>query len=158
MPLLTVTAANADSLAPCGQLVLPASNGADWGQGDAELELQNGQPRFWVMELEHRAPQVPVLARHSRCSQCLASADARPWWVVLAPPQAELAPPDPQIIRLFRIPAGVILKLHPGTWHAGPYFPETKALFFNLELADTNSHDFTEVTLPEPLTFCFDPF
>lgn len=61
------------------------------------------------------------------------------------------------MIRLFRIPAGVILKLHPGTWHAGPYFPEAKALFFNLELADTNNHDFTEVTLAEPLTFSFDP-
>lgn len=53
MPLLTATPTNADSLAPYAQLVLPASNGADWGPGDAELE--------------HRAPQVPVLARHSRC-------------------------------------------------------------------------------------------
>ena len=50
----------------------------------------------------------------------------------------------------------MILKLHPSTWHAGPYFPEARALFFNLELADTNSGDFTEVTLPEPLTFNFD--
>ena len=130
-------------------------NGADFGPGDAELLLDQGKPRFWLMALEHREPRVLRMARHSRCSQCLASADAKPWWIALAAPQQELVAPHTDAVRLFRIPAGVILKLHPSTWHAGPYFPEAQALFFNLELADTNSHDFTEVVLPEPLQFSF---
>ena len=157
MHQLLPTHATSEALAPYGQLVEPLPNGADFGAGDAELKLDGGKPRFWVMAVEHREPKVTVLARHSLCSQCLASADGKPWWIVLAPPQPELAPPDPALIRLFRIEPGVILKLHVGTWHAGPYFREPQANFFNLELADTNSHDFTEVELPEPLQFAFEP-
>lgn len=157
MHQLLPTEISAEALAPYGQLVTPLANGADFGPGDAELCLEAGRPRFWVMALEHRAPRVVTLARHSLCSQCLASADGSPWWIVLAPPQPELTPPDPALIRLFRIEPGMILKLHVGTWHAGPYFREPQANFFNLELADTNSHDFTEIELPEPLEFPFLP-
>lgn len=157
MHQLLATEPTPHNLAPYGQLVLPMPHMTDFGPGDADLRLDGGTPRFWVMALEHREPRVQALARHTRCSQCLASANGRPWWIVLAPPQPELTPPDPTLIRLFRIPAGVILKLHVGTWHAGPYFQEAQASFFNLELADTNSRDFTEVPLPKPLQFGFDP-
>jgi len=33
------------------------------------------------------------------------------------------------------------VKLHPGTWHDGPFFAADTALFFNLELSDTNLTD-----------------
>ena len=33
------------------------------------------------------------------------------------------------------------LQLHQNTWHAGPYFLTKSALFFNLELTDTNLTD-----------------
>lgn len=157
MPQLLPIPATPEALAPYGQLVEPLPNGADFGPGDAELTLNPGKPRFWVMALTHREPRARVLARHSLCSQCLASADGKPWWIVLAPPQPELAPPDPALIQLFRIKPGVILKLHVGTWHAGPYFREPHACFFNLELADTNSRDFTEIALPQPVEFAFTP-
>ncbi|MCS5706959.1 MAG: Ureidoglycolate hydrolase [Cyanobacteriota bacterium] len=157
MHQLRPTDPSPEAIAPYGQLVLPMPNGVDFGPGDAELQLDQGKPRFWLMALEHREPRVERLGRHSRCSQCLASADAKPWWIVLAPPQPELTQPEPELVRLFRIPAGVILKLHPSSWHAGPYFPEAQALFFNLELADTNSSDFTELELPQPLPFSFNP-
>lgn len=157
MRQLLPTEATQQALAPYGQLVEPLPNGADEGPGDAELTLDGGKPRFWVMAVAHREPRVEALARHSRCSQCLASADGKPWWMVLAPPQPELTPPNPAWIRLFRIEPGVILKLHVGTWHAGPYFREPQASFFNLELADTNRSDFTEIALPQPLEFAFAP-
>lgn len=160
MTELVPTPSTPELLAPYGELVLPVPNGEDFGSGDAELVLEGAPPRFWAMAADHRAPTVPALARHLRCSQCLASADGRPWWIVLAPPadaSPEPTPPDPARIRLFRIEPGVILKLHVGTWHAGPYFPEARATFFLLELQDTNSRDFTEVALPVPLHFAFAP-
>ena len=61
------------------------------------------------------------------------------------------------MIRLFRIEPRVILKLHVASWHAGPYFREPHASFFNLELADANSRDFTEIALPQPMEFAFTP-
>ena len=157
MQSLLATPATPENLTSYGQVITPAPNGADFGPGDAVLQLNGGQPRFWVMQLDHRPPRVAVMARHSRCSQCLASADGRPWWIVLAPPQPASDKPETNRLRLFRIEAGLILKLHVGTWHAGPYFREPQALFFNLELADTNSNDFTEAALPEPLSFAMEP-
>ncbi len=41
----------------------------------------------------------------------------------------------------FRIPHGVYLKMHQGTWHAGPLFDGERMDFYNLELADTNVVD-----------------
>lgn len=48
----------------------------------------------------------------------------------------------------FRIPAGTFIKLHQGTWHAGPLFEEDSMAFYNLELSDTNvvdhnTHDYS---------------
>ena len=42
---------------------------------------------------------------------------------------------------LVRIEAGEGIKLHLGTWHAGPLFDADSASFFNLELSDTNQND-----------------
>ena len=42
---------------------------------------------------------------------------------------------------LLRIEAGEGIKLHLGTWHAGPLFDADSASFFNLELSDTNQND-----------------
>ena len=51
--------------------------------------------------------------------------------------------PSAENMRAFRIPPGVYIKLHCGTWHAGPLFEAPEALdFANLELADTNVTDF----------------
>jgi ureidoglycolate lyase len=155
MAVLVPTPSTPELLAPYGELVLPVPNGSDFGVADVSLTLEGAPPRFWAMAADHREPMVTSLARHLHCTQCLASAEGKPWWMVLAPPQPELAPPDPALIRLFRIEPGVILKLHRGTWHAGPYFPDARAGFFLLELQNTNSPDFTGVALPETLRFGF---
>ena len=41
---------------------------------------------------------------------------------------------------LLRVEAGEGIKLHLGTWHAGPLFDADSASFFNLELSDTNQN------------------
>lgn len=153
MKHLTPSPLSGSLLAPFGQVILPADEEDPFGSSDADLCLDQGKIRFWVMKLPYRNPEVSKLTRHSRCSQCLASADAKPWWMLMAPPNAGQAHPEETAIRLFRIDPGLALKLHVGTWHGGPYFQEPTARFFNLELADTNINDHTSAPLQEPITF-----
>ena len=51
------------------------------------------------------------------------------------------AMPDPAGIKAFRISGPVGIKLHRGTWHAGPFFTAPEMDFLNLELSDTNEAD-----------------
>jgi ureidoglycolate hydrolase len=74
--------------------------------------------------------------------------------VLLAPPDAPEDPaaiPDAARLAAFRITGGQALKLHRGTWHAGPYFEAPQAEFLNLELSDTNEADHHTVGLPKPV-------
>jgi hypothetical protein len=58
---------------------------------------------------------------------------------VAAPGLEELTPED---ISVFKIPFGQFIKMHEGTWHAGPHFDGPPYMdFYNLELADTNQVD-----------------
>ena len=57
--------------------------------------------------------------------------------------KSDVKTPSAENMRAFRIPPGVYIKLHCGTWHAGPLFDAPEELdFANLELADTNVTDF----------------
>ena len=51
-------------------------------------------------------------------------------------------------IAAFRVPGDRLIKLHVGTWHAGPHFVHDECLFVNLENLDTNRRDFHAVPLP----------
>jgi len=48
---------------------------------------------------------------------------------------------DHSTVQLVKVQPGEAVKLHQGTWHAGPFFLTPTALFFNLELSDTNLID-----------------
>lgn len=146
--------------APFGQLITPVDDGVPWGPGDADLVFDGAPIRFYLMRLRRRPGTLIRLTRHLRCSQCLASAVARPWWLAVAAPTpdapmlAEAADRPPiaaAAVRLFRIEPPVAVKLHPGTWHGGPLIREDEASFFNLELADTNLRDHEDRPLAEPL-------
>nr|XP_034593112.1 uncharacterized protein LOC117854958 isoform X2 [Setaria viridis]TKW17556.1 hypothetical protein SEVIR_5G375600v2 [Setaria viridis] len=47
-------------------------------------------------------------------------------------------PPDPAEVCAFRVSGLKFLKLHKGTWHAGPLFRADAMDFYNLELSNTN--------------------
>ena len=50
--------------------------------------------------------------------------------------------PRAEDLQAFKIPHGKFVKLHAGTWHAGPLFQEPDQMdFYNLELKDTNVVD-----------------
>jgi ureidoglycolate lyase len=133
-----------DNFAPFGQLISPGEDGTPFGPTDAQLLLSEGKPRLYIMRLHGRGLSFNRITRHSRVTQCLAAMGGKEWLIAVAPPNeasdAALTP-DPAAIRAFRIPGNVAIKLHRGTWHAGPYFTEPSIDFLNLELSDTNETD-----------------
>jgi ureidoglycolate lyase len=137
------------AFAPYGQVIWPQSDAGDWRSGDAELHLQEGQPRLYAMRLPARGLRFRELAAHRQVSQCLGVMEPHPWQLAVAPASH---PGDQPIdaasqLRAFTVPPLCIVKLHRGTWHAGPLFASPAQLVFcNLELRDTNSHD--RLTLP----------
>ena len=61
---------------------------------------------------------------------------------VAAPSGSVEAYPQASDLEAFKIPHGSSVKLHQGTWHAGPLFKGVPYMdFYNLELADTNVVD-----------------
>ncbi|MBE9137545.1 ureidoglycolate lyase [Nodosilinea sp. LEGE 07088] len=130
----------AEAFAPFGQVIFPTADGADFGPGDAQLKLDEGIPRFYIMTLVDRGTRFRTITRHQRCTQCLGALEGKDWVMGVAPPGAADRP-DPQSIQAFHIPGHCFIKLAVGTWHAGPYFSHPSVSFYNLELSDTNITD-----------------
>jgi ureidoglycolate lyase len=132
------------TFAPFGQVIAPIEDGVMFGPNDAQLELSRGTPRFYIMRLPRRGLRFKQITRHREVTQCLAAVGGKSWFIAVAPPhgldnlQAQPALDD---IKAFKIPGDVAIKLHRGSWHAGPFFEDEQISFFNLELADTNEVD-----------------
>lgn len=123
-----------------GQLIIASEDGKSYDAQDAQLNLQNGLPRFYIMRLHKRGRQFHKITRHSQCTQCLGSLEGKDWLIAVAPP-GKTREPIIEDIRAFRIPGNCFMKLEVGTWHAGPYFDDEFIDFYNLELSDTNVVD-----------------
>ena len=137
LPTPVITTA---SFRPFGQLIVARQDGQPYGPEDAQLQLQPGIPRFYIMRLLNRGRRFHRITRHQQCTQCLGSLEGQEWLLAVAPPGAEPCPPCHAIVA-FRIPGNCFIKLHVGTWHAGPYFDQAAIDFYNLELSDTNLVD-----------------
>lgn len=129
-----------DAFRPFGQVIFASEDGKQFDQDDAQLQLQNGTPRFYIMRLRHRGRTFHKITRHQRCTQCLGSLGGREWLIGVAPP-GESPAPSLESIAVFRVPGNGFIKLEVGTWHAGPYFDDDWMEFYNLELSDTNLSD-----------------
>ncbi|MDZ8055706.1 MAG: ureidoglycolate lyase [Aulosira sp. ZfuVER01] len=136
-----------ENFQPYGQVIFPSSDGKAFDAEDAQLNLQNGTPRFYIMRLHSRGRKFHKITRHLQCTQCLGSLEGKDWLIAVCPPHHELDEPVLDEIAAFRIPGNCFIKLNEGTWHAGPYFDHEVVDFYNLELNDTNvvdhfTHDF----------------
>ncbi|MBE9197527.1 MULTISPECIES: ureidoglycolate lyase [unclassified Nodularia (in: cyanobacteria)] len=132
-----------------GQVISASEDGKTFDTEDAQLNLQNGTPRFYIMRLEKRGRKFNKITRHLQCTQCLGSLEGKDWLIAVCPPHNDLNQPVLAEIAAFRIPGNCFIKLNEGTWHAGPYFEHEFVDFYNLELADTNvvdhfTHDFLQ--------------
>ena len=124
-----------------GTAILPVEDMTPAGPEEASLLFDGENLRYYLMRLNSRPPVVGSMTRHLRATQCLGSADAQPWWIAVAEPTRSAEELDKSTVQLVKVEAGEALKLHQGTWHAGPFFATPTALFFNLELSDTNQND-----------------
>jgi ureidoglycolate hydrolase len=131
-----------------GQVISASFDGKCFDAEDAQLNLQNGIPRFYIMRLQHKGCKFRKITRHVQCTQCLGSLEGKDWLMAVAPP-SDGDEPSLEDMAAFRIPGNCFIKLDVGTWHAGPYFDADFIDFYNLELSDTNvvdhfSHDFVK--------------
>lgn len=125
---------------PFGQVITPRLIHQPHPVLEAQLHLEQGIPRFYLMRLLSNGRRFSKITRHQYCTQCLGSLADKDWWIAVAPP-AIAAQPDLEAISAFRIPGNCFIKLNLGTWHAGPYFEHEFVDFYNLELQDTNLND-----------------
>jgi ureidoglycolate lyase len=149
------------NFAPFGQVIAPGEDGTLFGSDDAQLVLGNGTPRLYIMRLHTRGLSFDRITRHVRVTQCLAATGEHEWLLAVAPPFSPDDPtamPDPAGIKAFKIAGSLAVKLHRGTWHAGPFFGAPTMDFLNLELADTNQVDHVNCHLKRDhgLTFRFE--
>jgi len=137
-----------DNFQRYGQVIWASEDGKSYDAEDAQLNLQNGTPRFYIMRLHHKGRKFHKITRHVQCTQCLGSLEGKDWLIAVAPPN-QAQQPALEEISAFRIPGNCFIKLEMGTWHAGPYFEHDFVDFYNLELSDTNvvdhfTHNFLE--------------
>jgi ureidoglycolate hydrolase len=129
-------------------------DGVAFGPDDAALDLSQGTPRFYIMRLREKTMSFDRITFHARVTQCLGALGDAPWFMAVARPTMDVAAyPKREDIRVFRVPPGVFVKMHAGTWHAGPLWDAARGPahidFYNLELSDTNqvdhnTHDYDE--------------
>lgn len=147
----------AEAFAPFGQVIWPRSDDAPFGPQDAQLDLSQGTPRFYIMQLQQRGRVFTRITQHLRCTQCLGSLNGQTWFLGVAPPIRERdRPPRLKAITAFEIPGSCFVKLNAGTWHAGPYFDAERVDFYNLELSNTNVVDHTTCDLVETYRTAFE--
>ena len=130
----------AENFRPYGQVIFANQDGKAYDTNDAQLVLQNGIPRFYIMRLHKPGRRFGKITRHCCCTQCLGSLEGKEWFLAVAPPSSANQP-SLSNIAAFKIPGNCFIKLEVGTWHAGPHFDETFVDFYNLELSDTNIND-----------------
>ena len=133
---------------PFGQVIWASKDGKQYDEDDAQLNLENGTTRFYIMRLEKKGRNFTEITRHVKCSQCLGSLEGKEWFIAVSQPCAEKEPLL-ENIAAFKIPGNCFIKLEVGTWHAGPYFDQDFVDFYNLELSNTNvvdhfTHDFAK--------------
>jgi len=161
-------------------VITATADGKPFDDHDAQLVLSPGVPRFYLMTLKARGRHFHRITRHQRCTQCLGSLGGKSWFMAVCPP-SQGDRPDLAQLRAFTIPGSCFIKLHVGTWHAGPYFepeagelgrgeegmgngegndrPSSAMVFYNLELSDTNvtDHQTYDWATQEGLSFEIQP-
>jgi len=149
-----------EAFAPYGDIIKPRLSGEQFDRSHSydpskehthvKLIMTKGEPTLRIMHQRLRGLTFSKVARHLRVSQCLGSLQGREWFMAVAAPTEGDSTPRIEDITAFRIPGDRIIKLHVGTWHAGPHFKHEECLFLNLENEDTNTRDFQGVALPQP--------
>ena len=76
-----------------GQVIYAIGDRNIFDQEDAQLNLQNGIPRFYIMRLQEKGRKFHQITRHIKCTQCLGSLDGKDWLMAVCPPNNDLHKP-----------------------------------------------------------------
>ena len=145
--VITAEPITPEAFAPFGQVISAEEDGAEFGPDDAQLDLSQGTPRFYIMRLRDKAMRFDRITYHGKVTQCLGALGDHSWYMAVAAPTMSVERrPSEGDIRVFEIPPGTYVKMHAGTWHAGPLWDSidegpAHIDFYNLELSDTNVVD-----------------
>lgn len=145
-PRLRAETATPENFAPFGQVLKPEEDGIPYDtRWDAELDgLSNGTPRLYLMRLTGPRPLAfDRITHHKAVSQCLGALGTAPedadFYLAVHAPSEDVTMEG---LKAFRIAPGTFVKLHCGTWHAGPLWGmDEERTYYNFELADTNVVD-----------------
>ncbi|KAI3721356.1 hypothetical protein L2E82_32365 [Cichorium intybus] len=142
-----------------GQVIQASPDGDEFGPHDAQLDLSQGTPRFYIMNLQARPLKFSTITHHAKVTQCLGLIGGGVWYLGVAKSSIVdeekganvlqshsghfFVPPAVDGVQVFKITGPKFLKLNRGTWHAGPLFKPDTMDFYNLELSNTNVVDHT---------------
>nr|ACU14089.1 unknown [Glycine max] len=147
-----------------GQVVEASRDGQEFGPHDAQLDLSQGTPRFYIIKLEKCPLKFSSITHHAIVTQCLGSIGGHVWYLGVAKSSVvdsneikddtgkkivqsrsghSYVPPAIEDVQVFKISGSKFLKPNRGTWHAGPLFKAAAMDFYNLELSNTNETDHT---------------
>ncbi|KAJ4835232.1 hypothetical protein Tsubulata_046736 [Turnera subulata] len=149
--------ATPESFKEYGQVIEASPDGEEFGPQDAQLNLSQGIPRFYIMHLENRPLRFSTITHHANVTQCLGAIGGGEWYLGVAKPSILdskdatgndsavkshcghfYVPPVVDEVHVFRISGSKFIMLNQGTWHAGPLFKADWMDFYNLELSNTN--------------------
>ena len=77
---------------PYGQLITASPDGKTYDHTDAQLQLNNGIPRFYIMRLDYKGRKFTKITRHNLCTQCLGALEGKDWYIAVAPPSSQNQP------------------------------------------------------------------
>ena len=97
---LDAIAITSETFRPFGQLIVPQPDDVAFNAKDAQLQLDNGTPRFYIMSLHQRGRRFHTITRHSGCTQCLGSLEGRTWFLGGAPPSTS---PQPNPVNFYNL-------------------------------------------------------
>ena len=106
--VITAEALTPEAFAPFGQVISAEEDGAEFGPDDAQLDLSQGTPRFYIMRLRDKAMRFDRITYHGKVTQCLGALGDHSWYMaVAAPPCPSSADPPRGDIHVFEFPRSV---------------------------------------------------
>ena len=104
-----------EAFAPFGQVCKAEEDGVEFGPADAQLDLSQGTPRFYVMRLRDKDLSFDRITYHEKVTQCLGALGDKDWYMAVGEPTMDVAKypkhdSTDRALRVFRVPPGHFLK------------------------------------------------
>mmetsp|Transcript_4025 Transcript_4025/g.7816 ORF Transcript_4025/g.7816 Transcript_4025/m.7816 type:complete len:202 (+) Transcript_4025:80-685(+) len=138
-----------EAFAPFGQVCTWQEDMKPYDHDDAQLDLSQGTPRFYIMRIPGKGMKFNSITHHKKVTQALGALGDQSWYMALAP--SDVDAPSAEDVSVFEIPPGTFINMKKGTWHAGPLFVGDHIDFYNLELSDTNITDHMNFSFKVPI-------